>query len=76
MMVIKCSKCSSKIFKYVKVGKGRILHCWHERILEDYSVRDGNKISCRCGNLIGTDEGKGIKMKQHSFKFTGTRTKG
>jgi len=68
MIVIKCAKCRSKIFKYLKVGKGRIV--------EDYSVRDGNEIKCHCGNLIGIDEGKWIKMKQRSFTYSGTRTKG
>jgi len=76
MIVIKCAKCRNKAFKYLKVGKGRILHCWKERIIEDYSVRDGNKVKCQCGNLIGIDEGRWIKMKQRSFTYSGTRIKG
>lgn len=76
MIVIKCTKCKGKIFKYLKVGKGRILHCWKGRIVENYSARDGNEIKCQCGNLAGIDEGKWIKMKQRSFTYSGTRTKG
>jgi len=76
MIVLKCAKCKSKIFKYIKVGKGKILYCWQERIIENYSIRDGNEVRCQCGNLVGIDEGKGIKMKQHSFNYSGTRTKG
>jgi len=76
MIVIKCAKCKGKIFKYVKIGKGRILHCWKGRIVEDYSARDGNEVKCQCGNLVGIDEGKWIKMKRRSFIHSGTRTKG
>ena len=72
VIVIKCARCKSKVFKYVKVGKGRILHCWRERIAEDYSVRDGNEVKCRCGNLIGVDERRWVKMKRHSFIYSGT----
>ena len=71
MITIKCIKRRSKIFKYLKVGKGRILHCWKDRIIKDYSIRDGDKVKCCCGNLIGVDEGKWIKMKQSSFIYSG-----
>jgi len=72
VIVIRCARCKSKVFKYVKVGKGRILHCWRERIAEDHSVRDGNEVKCRCGNLIGVDERRWVKMKRHSFIYSGT----
>lgn len=62
-MVIKCPQCHQKIFKYLKIGKGRLRHCWKDRIIEDHSVRDGNKVKCQCGNIIGIDQGKWIKMK-------------
>jgi len=69
MMTIKCAKCKRKVFRYVKIGKGRVLHCWKGRIVKDYSVCDENEVKCQCGNLIGIDEGKWIKMKQHSFIY-------
>ena len=75
MIIIKCAKCKNKVFRYIKVGKGRLLHCWKERIAEDYSLRDGNEVKCQCGNLIGIDEGAWIKMKQHSFNHSGTITR-
>jgi len=71
MIIVKCAKCKRKVFKYLKIGKGRLWHCWKDGIIKDYSVRDGNKIECQCGNLIGIDEGKWIKMKQHSFIYSG-----
>lgn len=63
-MIIKCDKCNNKIFKYLKIGKGRLWHCWKNRILEDYSIRDGDKVKCQCGNIVGIDQGKWIKMKK------------
>lgn len=75
MIIIRCAKCKSKIFKYKKVGKGKLWHCWKDRIINDYCIREGNKVQCQCGNVIGIVEDKWIKMKQHSFTYTGTITK-
>jgi hypothetical protein len=72
MITIKCAKCKMKIFKYKKIGKGRLWHCWKERIIEDYSFRNGSEIKCQCGNVIGIDEGKWIKMKHHTYNYSGT----
>jgi hypothetical protein len=67
MLIIKCAKCKQKNFKYVKIGKGRLWHCWKKRIVEDFSIHEGKKIKCKCGNLLGIDEDKWIKLKQNSF---------
>jgi hypothetical protein len=75
MLLIRCAKCRAKIFKYKKIGKGKLLHCWKDRILEDHSVRSGNEIRCACGNLMGIDEKKWIKMKQSSFTCSGTASR-
>jgi len=75
MIIVKCAKCNRKVFKYLKIGKWKLWHCWKNRIIQDYSLRDGNEIKCRCGNLIGIDEGKWIKLKQHSIIYSGTITK-
>jgi hypothetical protein len=40
----------------------------------DYSVRDGNEVKCQCGNLIGIAEEKWVKMRQHSFIYSGAVT--
>lgn len=72
MMVIKCAECEAKVFRYVKVGKGRLWHCWDNRIMKDYSVRDGAEVKCQCGNLIGSHEGKWVKMKQGAFTCSGS----
>lgn len=61
--------------KYKKIGEGRLLHCWKERILEDHTRRSGVEVRCRCGNLIGIDEKKWIKMKQAAFTWSGSVTR-
>ena len=75
MVKIRCSKCRKVIFKYHKVGKGRILRCYKERIKADYSLRKGDRIMCECGNLIGVDEGTLIRMRQSAFERSGTTAK-
>ena len=75
MIKIKCAKCHRKIFRYRKIGKGRVLHCWKDRIIKDYSLRQGEEIRCPCGNLIGMDEGRWIKMKQAAFIISGAITR-
>ena len=75
MITIKCARCKRKIFRYIKIGEGRLLHCWKARIVEDYSVHDGKKVKCQCGNLIGIEREKWIKMKQHTFTYSGSVTK-
>jgi len=71
VLVIKCAKCKRKLFKYKKIGGGRLLHLWPDRIIEDHSIHDGLEIRCQCGNLIGVDERKFIKMKPRSFTRSG-----
>ena len=72
MLTIKCSACKSKVFKYKKIGKGRVLYCYKDRIEKDYSRHDGNEIKCKkCGKVIGMDEGGRIKMKQDAFIISG-----
>lgn len=73
MLTIRCSKCKAKIFRYLKVGKGRVIRCYKSRISRDHSVRDGTKVLCRCGNLIGNDAGNYIKMRKNAFSHTGTK---
>jgi hypothetical protein len=72
MLTIKCAKCKRPVFKYVKVGEGRLRRCYKSRIVKDYSLREGNEVRCQCGNLIGIDEGRWIKMKGSSFIYSGT----
>jgi len=62
IIIIKCDKCKSKIIKYEKVGRGHILRYYKKKILEDHSVYENKKVLCSCGNEIGVDKGRFIKM--------------
>ena len=74
MITIRCSRCRTKIFRYVKLGKGKVLRCYKDRLEADHSVRRGDKVYCPCGNLVGVDEGRWIKMVQGAFTDTGRIT--
>jgi hypothetical protein len=76
MYTIRCARCNKRIFKYQKVGKGRLWHCWLSRIVDDNAVYEGNSVKCSCGNLVGMKKGKYIKLKQHAFTCSGSTTKG
>jgi hypothetical protein len=73
MINIKCARCKQKIFRYIKIGKGKLWHCWKNRIIEDFSIHEGKNIKCKCGNFIGIDEEKWIKLKQYSIITSGTK---
>ncbi|MDH4211204.1 MAG: hypothetical protein OEV79_07115 [candidate division WOR-3 bacterium] len=73
MLTIKCARCKGKIFRYLKVGKGHVLRCYKSRISRDYSIREGSEVLCRCGNLIGIEADKCIKMRRNAFFHTGTK---
>jgi hypothetical protein len=74
MIIIKCSRCNKKIFKYIKIGKGRLLRCYKDRIFEDFSVNDKTDVKCECGNLIGIDVLDYIKLKKNSVILKGLKT--
>ncbi|WP_394250388.1 hypothetical protein [Vibrio profundi] len=38
-----CAKCKTQLFKYRKGGKGALVKCFKERIVEDYT-----QTSCHC----------------------------
>ena len=61
---IKCPGCKNKVFKYKKVGKGNLLRCWKDKIINDNSQKEGDKFKCICGKTIGIDKGNYIKMKR------------
>jgi hypothetical protein len=75
MITIRCIKCKQVVLKYQKIGKGNLWRCWKSRIKRDHSIHQGNGIRCVCGNLIGIEEEKWIRMKQHAFEISGTITK-
>jgi DNA-directed RNA polymerase subunit RPC12/RpoP len=75
MIIIRCSRCGRKVLKYQKLGTGRLWHCWKARIVEDYSIRAGTEVKCPCGNVIGIEQAKWIKLKQDAFSYSGATIK-
>jgi hypothetical protein len=75
MIIIKCTRCKRKILKYKKIGRGRVIRCYKDRIMKIYPIQDQQNLQCSCGEYIGVDEGKWFKMKQNAFEYSGTINK-
>jgi hypothetical protein len=77
MLIIKCAKCNAKILKYKKIGSGKVLRCYKERISRFYEGRvDEGKLKCgNCENVIGVFKENYIDMNNEAFTYSGTRDK-
>jgi hypothetical protein len=78
MLVLRCSACKKKLWRYDKIGPGEVLRCHKSRIDKFYNAfeRDG-RIFCSCGRDVGIDKGSFFKMIAKAFMYKGTkRTKG
>ena len=73
MITVKCAKCKFKIFKYIKIGQGRILKIYNDRITEDNSTRENGEVLCKCGNVVGKEFDGYIKPIKGSFTHTGRK---
>ncbi|MGM0411027.1 MAG: hypothetical protein ACQEQF_09735 [Bacillota bacterium] len=79
ILTIKCAKCKSKIFKYEKIGKGKVLRCWKNRITRVYEGKeDEGKLICgNCNNILGelkeNNRGKYYDMNRDEFTYTGKK---
>ena len=75
MLIIKCSACKKKLWKYDKIGQGEVLRCHKNRITKEYMdmITVGDKIACACGNVIGIDKGTFYKMIAKAFTYSGTK---
>jgi DNA-directed RNA polymerase subunit RPC12/RpoP len=75
MITIKCARCKRKLFKYEKIGKGRVLKCFKSRIVKYYPAYDFGNLRCECGQVIGTDQIEWIKLRPHALEYSGTLIK-
>ncbi|MFW6414898.1 MAG: hypothetical protein ACOCZ2_01160 [Thermodesulfobacteriota bacterium] len=74
MLTIHCSECKRKLYKYRKVGSGKVLRCHKSRITRTYNADFAAEgIWCRCGQRIGIDKGSFYKMVPNAFTHTGTK---
>lgn len=74
MLIIKCSACRKKLWRYRKLGRGEVLRCHRDRIEKVWfkDEHDG-KVWCRCGNAVGIDKGTFIKMNKNACTYSGTK---
>ena len=76
MITVSCASCGAKLFRYQKIGKGRLLHCWKTRISSDHTRQEGGAIFCpKCGQHIGVVETQWINMHGGSFTVKGSALK-
>ncbi|WP_018248765.1 hypothetical protein [Orenia marismortui] len=64
--------------KYKKIGQGRVLRCWENKIRQLYGRIEDNNLFCRdCNNLIGEIKSRGqrnyVKMNRNQFTYSGTK---
>jgi len=75
MITISCAACGRALFRYQKIGKGKLLHCWKSRISSDHTRHAGDDRYCPCGCHIGVDEGRWIKLHGGTFTVRGSALK-
>jgi hypothetical protein len=73
MLIVRCAKCKTKLFKYQKIGQGKVLKCFKDRILSLGFIDKDGLMYCPCTNLIGLDKGSFYQMKQGQFVYSGTK---
>ena len=76
MLIIRCAKCKSKLWKYDKIGQGEVLRCHKARITKWYVEEEmqGDKIVCPvCKQAIGIDKGTFYEMDPNAFLYKGTK---
>ncbi len=73
MISVTCAACGRELFRYAKIGKGRLWHCWKRRISRSTVTRDGN-LCTAAGAAPSSDMtgGRKSKLEQHAFTATGT----
>jgi len=74
MLKIKCARCKAKIMKYHKIGYGRVLRCYFQRIKENYGLEKEKELQCpSCGNAIGERRRGHYRMYQKEFTGSGKK---
>lgn len=74
MLTIKCGRCKSKILKYNKIGHGKILRCYRERIHKLYGYVKEGQLKCRdCHHSIGNLKNGHFKMYGKEFTYSGRK---
>lgn len=74
MLVLRCADCRRKLWRYRKIGPGEVLRCHRDRIEKTWYLKEKDgKVWCQCGNTLGIDKGRFIKMIKKAFTYSGTK---
>ncbi len=77
MLTIKCAACNTKLFRYRKIGQGKVLRCHKARIKRIWNMPvitpEGDVLCPACGRLIARDAGRHFDMIKSGFTYTGTK---
>ena len=74
MLTIRCAACKEKLWRYDKIGPGKVLRCHKDRIVKMFSAQQrSGRIYCPCGKDIGIDKGTFYKMIAKAFTYKGTK---
>jgi len=76
MLIIKCARCKTKLWRYLKIGKGEVIRCHKSRITKIFNepIKKKKEIFCpNCKTKIGRDMGSFYKMIGKNFVYTGTK---
>lgn len=79
MLTIKCAYCKTKLYKYLKIGKGKVLRCHKDRIKKIYNmpIIDGEDVKCpNCEKTFAKNTEKFFDMNKDGFTYTGTKRNG
>lgn len=76
MLTIRCAKCKKKLFKYEKIGKGKVIRCFKDRMSHIMIKIEPEMIQCECGEVIGSDKGDYYQMNSVRFYYTGKKENG
>ncbi len=75
MLTIKCAACKSKLMRYRKIGKGKVLRCYKDRIRRVFKgkIKHGVFFCSNCSSVIGREEDRLIQMHQNAFTYSGKK---
>ncbi len=76
MLTVKCAYCKTKLYKYLKVGHGKVLRCHKSKIKKVFNepVIENGEVKCpKCGGVFARDEEKYFDMIRDGFTYTGTK---
>ncbi len=65
-----CSTCKFQLFKYRKGGKGALVKCFKERIVQNFTV-----IDCQCPNCHNTFAREAMIRGAPAFKMIGGKVR-